>query len=180
MNKKKELYSSIFFIVVSIMYFIGATSIKSYNAFGEVGINSSTIPKILGGLLFVLSIVNLINSIISYRKTNETDIDEDKEMSIFDQSIKAEEELEESMTENKRATVLTFVFLIIFALFLEPLGFIIMSIFFLISQMTLLTPKNIRKKRLPSISIISLIFSVLVYVLFTKGFSLILPAGIIG
>ena len=91
---------------MSIVYFIGALNIKSYSPFGNVGINSSTIPKVLGGSLFILSILNYFNSYKLTNNDNKDNLSEDKKQSVFDQSMEAEEELESASTENKKATIL--------------------------------------------------------------------------
>jgi|SRR5690625_885605 len=182
-SNKKEMYSGIFFILLAILYFIGASSIKHYEAFTSGGVNSSTIPKGLAILMFILG---LVQSIGAYRKSKdnagiqESTYKDDDSKGILEKSMEIEEEIIVEGQKNRRSIVLTFVFLIILASLIEKIGFIIMSITFLICQMTLLTEKANRRKSLRLIVFLSVVFSVGVYYLFTKGFSLILPTGILG
>lgn len=185
MSTKKEMYSGIFFVVLSILYLIGTFFIKEYNAFGNIGINSTSIPKVLAYLMFILGTFQFVVSYKAYKIDNSTKEEvevntHEKSTSIIDQSIDGEEALLSDKKEDKKAIALTFIFLFVLAMFIESVGFIIMSTFFLVAQMTLLTSSESRRKKLPFIIIVSVVFSVIVYILFTRGFSLLLPSGVLG
>lgn len=51
---------------------------------------------------------------------------------------------------------------------------------YMVLQMTVLTKKAERKKKFAFIIILSAVLSAAIYYLFTKGLSLMLPAGILG
>ncbi|WFA08070.1 tripartite tricarboxylate transporter TctB family protein [Tissierella sp. Yu-01] len=185
MITKKEMYSGIFFIVLSVLYLIGTFFIKEYNAFGDTGINSASIPKVLAYLMLILGSFQCVVGYKAYKRDTSPKEEvtfniQENNKSIIQQSIDAEEALLADAKEDKKSIALTFIFLFLLAIFIESIGFIIMSTFFLVAQMTLLTSPESRSKKLPFIIVISAVFSVVVYMLFTRGFSLLLPSGVLG
>lgn len=74
----------------------------------------------------------------------------------------------------------TLVLLALYIGLMKPLGFVITTFFYLIAQMYTLTPREKRTKRnLALFVVISLVTSLAIYLLFTKVFYLMLPAGIL-
>lgn len=165
MKNKKEIYSAIFFMFLSVIYLLATRYIKDYNAFVATNVTSKTIPMALGTLLLILSLVELYNEKKKIDKTisiKKVDVD-----NIEDEKI------------GRKEVVMTFIFLLAYIVLLNPLGFILSSIIFLIGEMLVLTYKDDRKSNLAKIILLSIIFSLTIYFIFTKGLGLILPRGVI-
>lgn len=59
-----------------------------------------------------------------------------------------------------------------------PLGFLLDTFLYLILQITIVTPKE--KRKFLTIFLIDIISTVIIYLVFTKGFGLRLPKGLVG
>lgn len=189
MAKKKQIGASIFFIAVAILYLIGTLSIKTVNIFGVTVVSSSTIPRVLGVLLLILSVLLLVKTLMPQKKEDEqkqaVEVQSSGAVTSADGQLDIAKSLEEA--ENSEdgdvdylSIVLTLASLILFTVLLDFLGFILSAFIYMVLQTTILTKKAVRVKKLPVTIIFSLAFSVVVYFLFTKGLSLMLPAGILG
>lgn len=180
---KKEISSGIFFICVSILYFIGTFSIPTYSAFGTFSFDSTVIPKILAILVFVMGLLQVFTNMRKRRskiKGRQKPGANGEEEGLFAAAQTAEEDLNDSEKVNNVLIGFTILFLCIYVLLLDKIGFILMTSAYLIAQMLLLTKVGARKKKAVFIILLSIAFSVAVYFLFVKAFSLILPAGILG
>ena len=190
MGRKKQIGASIFFIVVAILYLIGTLSIKTVNIFGVTVVSSSTIPRVLGVLLLILSVVLLIKTLTtgknSQAQAEKVEVQASGAVTSEDGQLDIAKSLEEAENSEGEgdvdylSIVLTLASLILFTILLDPLGFILSSFIYMVLQTTILTKKAVRLKKLPITIVFSLVFSVVVYFLFTKGLSLMLPAGILG
>lgn len=76
----------------------------------------------------------------------------------------------------KYISILTLLLIAIYISLMKPLGFILSTIIYLFAQIMLIAPKD--KKKPVFIAILSIVFSIVIYAIFTKGFYVILPAGI--
>lgn len=190
MARKKQIGASIFFIVVAILYLIGTLSIKTVNIFGVTVVSSSTIPRVLGVLLLILSVVLLIKTLTtgknSQAQAEKVEVQASGAVTSEDGQLDIAKSLEEAENSEGEgdvdylSIVLTLASLILFTILLDPLGFILSAFIYMVLQTTILTKKAVRLKKLPITIVFSLVFSVVVYFLFTKGLSLMLPAGILG
>lgn len=190
MERKKQIGASIFFIVVAILYLIGTLSIKTVNIFGVTVVSSSTIPRVLGVLLLILSVLLLVKTLMPQKKEDgqkqAVEVQSSGAVTSADGQLDIAKSLEEA--ENSEgggdvdymSIVLTLASLILFTILLDFLGFILSAFIYMVLQTTILTKKAVRLKKLPFTIVFSLVFSVVVYFLFTKGLSLMLPAGILG
>ena len=77
----------------------------------------------------------------------------------------------------KYITVITLLFITVYISLMKPLGFILSTIIYLFAQILLIAPRD--KKKPVFILILSVVVSVALYAIFVKGFSVILPAGIL-
>jgi len=79
-----------------------------------------------------------------------------------------------------RGFFLTLILLTLYVAFLKPVGFVIMSAFYLFFQMLLFVPDVYRtKKNCALFALIAVVMPVVVNLLFVNVFSLILPRGIL-
>lgn len=158
MKKYKEIISGSIIFLVAAVYFGIALTIPEFN---DGFISSDFMPKLYGILLMVLCAGQIFQGVKNLK--NQAAEDSGAEKKGF---------------EIVPEVILTFIMLIVYVALLNPLGFMFATILFLLGMVTLFTPKE---KRNPiKIVLISVIFSVVVYLIFAKGFGLILPEGFIG
>ncbi|MBQ8093947.1 MAG: tripartite tricarboxylate transporter TctB family protein [Clostridia bacterium] len=119
---------------------------------------AQVIPTLLGVLLAVLSVVLIYQGI--------------KKMRLPDADGTAK-----GSREDMISVVLTCAVILIYVAVLDTLGFILATIVYLFCQMMVLAPKN---KRNPVLFIvISIVFTVLIFIAFRIGLKQLLPRGII-
>jgi putative tricarboxylic transport membrane protein len=165
-KETRELYTNIFFLVLSVAYFIGTLSIDSFSPFGNRGLDSQSIPQVLALLLFGFSIMKIV---LGVRKINKERSLGNKDDSVSRVHIKINKKL-----------ILCIALLAVYALLFDPLGFIISSCLYLFSMIFMLSAKEKRTKMLLFLIPFSIIVPVLIYVLFSSVLGVILPRGILG
>lgn len=181
-DKRKEVLSSIFFAVLSIVYSCGTFSIRGYNAFGVTVLTSASVPRALAVILFLLSCLHCYASL---RVRKEDEVASSSNDEVHGVNIKKEleqAEKNESDTGNVCTTdvVLTVVFLILYIVGLANLGFIISTIFYIFMQSELMTKKTDRKRSIPWCVVLSIIVTITIYYLFNNLLALMLPVGPFG
>ncbi|MDO4305463.1 MAG: tripartite tricarboxylate transporter TctB family protein [Eubacteriales bacterium] len=155
MKKYKEVISgTIIFIFAAVYFGIGLTIPEFNDGF----ISSDFMPKLYGIILMALSAVQIFMGAKGLKNEGE----DQKEGGSF------------LVPE----VVITFVFLVLYVALLNVLGFLFSTILFLLGMVTLFTPKE--KRNIIKIVLISVVFSVVVYLIFVKGFGLTLPEGFFG
>jgi len=186
-DSKKEIGVGIFFLVFAIAYMAGASTISTFTPFGNRGLDSRSVPELLGILTIILSMTHLAQVFLKERKLKRIRKDNktnDEEVCSFKDDI---------CVVSKKGTVLSsidsvmpiklvisLIFLAIYTALYQPVGFILSSIFFLIAESFLLSKKGERKKRALFIILFSIGVSVVIYYIFTEYLTLILPSGILG
>jgi hypothetical protein len=157
-QKYKELISSSIITLIGLVYFVMAFSIRQY---GDAVLDSRFLPLLLGCLLIAFGTVKLVGSIRqSFHK---------------DGGINSEPPEESG---SSRHVMLTLILMIAYAFTMKPLGFLISTSAYMFLQTIILFP-NKKKNYIIMISV-SLIFSIAVYLVFVRIFSLVLPRGILG
>ena len=70
MNKatKKELGIGVFFALLSIFYIVASRSISTFTPFGNRGLDSRSIPAMIGWLSMALSVTYIVTTLISARR----------------------------------------------------------------------------------------------------------------
>jgi len=122
-------------------------------------IGPSFFPQMLAGLLLVLSLLLMMSSLSHVKPEEKTEAVEPFRLSFDNGIVRA---------------VLTVAGVIVFCLVLQPVGFIITSLVFLVLMMALL---GMRRPLLMGIS--SVLVTAGVYLVFEKLLALTLPAGIL-
>ncbi|VYU06161.1 hypothetical protein [Peptoniphilus gorbachii] len=143
MYRKKEFASIIFLFVVSIFFFLGAKGMEG---------DSGLFPKILSGLIFVLTCVEL-GEVLTNR-------------------IKESKKKEE---RSPRKLMYIIVLSILYVVLIKPLGFVISTFLFLAASMKLLEVKN---KKLAVL--VPFITAAIIYVVFKILLKVQIPVGILG
>ncbi|MCH3950382.1 MAG: tripartite tricarboxylate transporter TctB family protein [Acidaminococcus sp.] len=191
-DKRKEILSSAFFAVLSVLYFCGTFSIRSYNAFGVTVLSSASVPRALAVALLVLSLLH-IYSVISMDKkaknaknaakveTSEAKTEEKKVHGVdIEKELAQAEKNENAGKINNKDVVLTVVFLILYVIGLTYLGFIISTFIYIVAQSELMTLKAKRKQGLIKSIILAAVATAAIYFLFNNLLSLLLPVGVFG
>lgn len=123
-------------------------------------IDSAFFPIVLAVALAALSVALLAEGARAARKTRES------------------EHSEQNEEKKDTACVLeTFALSVVYVILLQPLGFVLSSIVYLFFQMIVLSPKS--KIRPVKMFLVSVVASVVVYVIFRDGLTLMLPNGIL-
>lgn len=179
--QNKELLVGVIFLVVGIVYFALAFTIPIYDAYGGSSVvDSAFVPKVVGILLIVLSILQLVFALRASKSAPAAETHVRPAETADEDKFKVEDWDDDAANRNAdtKALVAIFAILIVYMALMSTLGFMISSALFLFATMMLLTPKE--KRKLPVIIILSVIVAVGVYYLFVYGLDMVLPAGILG
>ena len=180
--QNKELLVGVIFLVVGIAYFELAFTIPIYDAYGGSSVvDSAFVPKVIGVLLIVLSVLQLVFASRASKNIPPAEpAAKSAEAAEEDGEFKVEDWDDDAANRNAdtKALIAIFAILIVYMALMSTLGFMISSALFLFATMMLLTPKQ--KRKLPVIIILSVVVAVGVYYLFVYGLDMVLPAGILG
>lgn len=142
-------------LLLAVVYYMYSFSIKEY---GDAAVNSRFMPQILGIVLLLLSIAQIVSVIVNK---------------------KALESVSTGTGSKINAKVIqTLILIAVYATIMIPVGFLLSTMAYIFLQTMILTPKE--KQRYLKTAIISVGFSIVVYMVFVKGFELTLPSGILG
>lgn len=152
--KKRDFYSSLFFLFIGILFLMGTFSYPIWDRYGP---GPGFFPLLLGIIFSILSFLLLIVS--SLRKEHK------------------EDELMESDSLNILAineTIIYLCFLFCFYFLFDRLGFLLAIFFFMIGVLIFISKRSVKL----SISI-SMLTSLLTYVIFVRLLGVQLPGGIL-
>jgi len=165
-QKFRDLIGASVITLFGLLFFLSTFSVRKY---GNMAIDSRSFPQILGILVMGIGAIQIIQSIRVLDKNK----------------VKAKSETEEEKTgtteiapSSMKNAVLTIVLMILYALLMKPLGFLLSTCIYTFLQAFILYPN--KKKNFPIMVFVSFIFTGLVYFVFVKGFSLVLPHGFLG
>lgn len=186
-DTKREVQIGIFFLVLATAYIIGTFGISTFTPFGNRGLDSRSIPQLIGVLVIILSIAHIIQVILREKQVkallkNEQEedtlvCDEDEVACIQPPTGTIIERIDRVFSIK---LLLSFVYLILYIAAYQPAGFILSSTGFLIAESLLLVKKEERKRWRTFIILFSIGASVLIYFIFTRYLTLFLPSGILG
>ncbi len=186
-DSKKEIGVGVFFFVFAIAYMVGASKISTFTPFGNRGLDSRSVPELLGILTIILSITYMVQVWFKERKlkkileesgANSAQVGDQKETTATPESKGTIISRINNVMPTK--LILSLIFLAVYTALYQPLGFILSSIFFLIAESFLLVNKDERKKWILFIVLFSVGISIFIYFIFTKYLTLVLPSGILG
>lgn len=161
-KKYEDLWAGILFVAIGILVSTQLGSIKLTN----IAMTSRMLPEMCTYILIGLGIIEIIKWFLQYHKLNKTE--------------EAENKTEGSETSAKgkyMPTVRVIACLALFAIFiflLKPCGFIVSGIVYLLATFFVIVPKGYKNMK---VYLISILFPIAVYFIFTKAFSIILPTG---
>lgn len=170
MKKYSEIISGVVLFALSTVYFWMAFGIKQFNA-GKPGIvTSDFMPKIYGLSVMILSGILILRGIRDLKAGRYPGAGEEPEGSNSKWKLPVQPEI-----------LLTFLFLVLYVALLERVGFIIMSVLFILGIAYVLLPYDKRTKKMFLIVFVSgTVFTVAITMIFVYGFSLTIPMGIFG
>ena len=171
--KKKDLVSGIIILAYALFYLINSFSIKIFAGAGATIINSSSIPRLWGIVLIVLSAWLIIRGIKQGRKENST-----SEADSACEKNQSEEHTKQRVFAEKKViapTLETVLVLIFYAVSIGTLGFILTTIIYLSFQIPILQPK-VKRNYLISTAL-AIAFTLAVYFLFVYALNVPLPQG---
>lgn len=172
-EKKRDLITSIVFLIFGVAVTIASGNIPAKNVRGDIG--SAFLPITVAGIMIFLSVILLAKTLIRVKKTQPKAESNDVKLPEATQADK----MMPGFVGNK-AVFISFVNLCIYVALFKPLGFIISSILFLVFQMGIMTEDGkITKRKLVQWFVISVVTAVLVYLIFYEIFSMPLPMGLL-
>ena len=154
MPSKKENYT--IFIILAVL-----SAAVTYSAFhippgGELGFGADFMPKVVGILLVFCS------------------------MGFLVQGLRAEAGETREGRINWTPVIRFFValgLLVLYTALIKPVGFIVMTVFYIFAQSQFMVPPEKRSCRLSAV--IALVSALVIYYIFTKGLNMALPGGIL-
>lgn len=158
-DKYDDLVLGILFLVISVLYYVGAARLPSSKLFA---VGADFVPKIYGAGLFILSIAFILFGTKKV-KTHRPEAPVEEEFPV----------------EYDRVLRVSTVFALYILLF-NFLGFVLSTFIFMLVEMLLFAPDGKRRKKdILLYAVISAIFSVGLYYAFRSGFHVLLPKGIL-
>ena len=150
-NSKADIVAAIFLLLVSFFVFWISKDFPS----SKTGIGVSTFPKLLAGVLIIFSIIIIIQA-------------------IKNSSFSKKEPIFKEFKKGHKLIIAVIIILIIYIQMLEVLGFILSSFLLLITLMFIFG-----ERRKIILLLVPLLFSVVLYLVFSKMAMVFLPEGII-
>ncbi|WP_303063924.1 tripartite tricarboxylate transporter TctB family protein [Acidaminococcus massiliensis] len=185
-SRRKDIYSSVFFIVLAVAYYFQTYSIRSYKSFDVTVLTSASIPRVLAVILLILSVIQIVSCCmkVKEKKYNTTDNreqvtpqkEETAELDI-EKELQIAQKNEENEKYDIKDIIFTVVFLIVYLLVMDSLGFVISTFLYMVAQITLMTKKAERKKKALFCLVLSAFSSFLIFYLFNDVLGMILPIG---
>lgn len=157
-KKYGDIVVGIFFMVLSAIMIVMAQMLPKSKV---MDIGPDFMPMVIGVVTFVLAALLLFLSVKNF-KVNVKEIDA---ASIPDCDYKR--------------VLASILLVLVYVFMLQPVGFIVCTLVFLLLQMLVLSPDDERgKKDIIKLAVIDVIFTLVVFFLFRYGFKIVLPAGI--
>lgn len=184
-SRRKDIYSSVFFIVLAVAYYFQTYNIRSYKSFDVTVLTSASIPRVLAVILLVLSIIQIV-SCLKVKERKENIIGNSEEGTLkkeetaeldIEKELKIAQKNEENEKYDIKDIIFTVIFLIVYLLMMDSLGFVISTFLYMVAQITLMTKRAERKKKILFCIVLSAISSFLIFYLFNDVLGMILPIG---
>ena len=157
-KKCKDLILGVVMLLFSGFYLYYAQQIKTRPKLTPAYASAQIMPKLLGILLAILSVLCIIQGIKKVRTADEGEKKKADKGDIM-------------------AVTLTFAVIIGYTLILPTLGFCLSTEIYLFLQMNILAPKE--KRNYVLFAVVAVVFTAFVFVAFRVGLQQLLPRGII-
>lgn len=161
-RKLRDLILGVFMLAFSVFYMISTGQIKTNKMImgkHAAYANGQIVPYLLGGLLAILALVLIAQSVLKLVKGHGMTKEEEKK----DGDI--------------LTVILTFAIIIAYIILLPELGFILSTMLFLFAQITVLAPKQGKKYWV--YALVAVVFTAFIFVAFRLGLQQPLPRGVL-
>lgn len=159
---KKDLFSGIFFMMFAIFLFVSSFSIKMTTS---DSLGPQFFPQIVGIFMGMLSSIQIVECLIKKKRLGSNEAAENQRSKyLFNKGL-----------------WMTIALLSGYVLFIEKIGFVLISIIYLFCQINILLPQAAykNKKKLIKTATVAIIIPIAIYMLFYKVFNIFLPAGLL-
>ena len=157
-KKYGDIVVGVFFMVLGALLVILAQALPKSKVM-EIG--PDFMPTVIGSVTFILAAILTFLSIKNFKMHG-------KEL----------EHAEIPDCDYKRV-ISSIILVLIYVFILQPIGFIISTLLYLMFQMVILSPDDERDgKHIIRLAVINVVFTLAVFFLFRYGFKIVLPAGI--
>ncbi len=169
-SKLRDVRTGIFILILSVfMLFISNNILDS--KVSELG--PDFMPKIISIAMMIVSAILIANSLFLNRKLKSTNNTEEQE--------KSEEEYKEELSKvskkaNFKNVALTMGLLFLYISLINIVGFIIMTIIFIVLQIMIYSED--KKANIIRNIFIGVIVTVVIFIIFNYGFNIMIPLGI--
>lgn len=160
-KKYRDIILGVLMLAFSGFYLNVANGIKTRPKLTPAYASAQIVPKLLGVLLAILAVLCIIEGVYKMKKFGTT----------MTGAKKGEEK------GDAFAVIATFALMIIYALVLPTVGFCLSTMVYLFLQISLLAPA--KKRNLKLFAIVSVCFTMFVFVAFRIGLQMLLPRGVI-
>lgn len=154
-SKYKDVISGAALLALGVLLFATSFSIPRG---AEMGVGAGFMPKLMSILLAIAGLVMVVQGKAA--------------------AVQAKDKAAEIDGANYKAVVLSLVYLGLFVALLSRLGFVITTFAYIFFQTILFCPVDRRNYKI--ITLVAVVATALIYIIFAKGFKLLLPAGILG
>lgn len=159
LKKYGDLLVSVFYLVLGVVMLIMAKALPKSKV---MAIGPDFMPTVVAILILVLAGILLLQTVNRLRRGGAVDAAAEKDTSDY------------------KRVLASLVLATVYVNILKPVGFLISTFVYLGLQIPVLAPDDKRsKKDIIKYTVISLVFTVIVYVLFRYGFKIILPTGLL-
>lgn len=180
MKFNREMKVALGFIAFAVFYLIMTGQIVTHNMYSSSGVSSKSMPTIYGIVMIVLAVALFVTSLIRQKK------DEAEEDKTADNKVEKKTITTVTLFGRvlPRKTVFLCISVLLFAFYAfayTRLGFILSGIVYLGCMIMLLTPPEKKSVKMMVFGwIFAIVFIMVLYILFTKVLSMMLPRGILG
>lgn len=159
-EKRVTILTGVFFLIFSVLLFVSAMSIPAPSTLTKGG---DYMPKVMAVFLLLCSLGHIAAGLRKKPKLEES----------------AKSETGQTMGRKQWIMfAIEFVLLFTYLYLLKTIGFLIMTSAYIFIQAWIITVKEEREP--VKMAVISVVSTAAIYLIFVKGFKLLLPAGILG
>lgn len=166
-EKYNDIFSGFFLFLISVGMFAATFSFKALTV-SKVG--PDFMPKIIAGLIALVSIAIIVSAFKNLKKKKALEIQMGEEETSA--TIDASEE------KVYLPVILSLALMVGYLILMPYVGFLIMTAVYLFFQMYVLSDKS--NKRLVLFLVVSIVSSAVTYYIFRSIFYVMLPSGILG
>jgi hypothetical protein len=161
-KKYRDIILGAAMLAFSGFYLTVAQGIKTRPKLTPAYASAKIVPTLLGVLLAILSVICIIEGVYKMKKFGTTMTNAKKD---------------DGEKGDAFAVIATFALMIVYALALPVAGFCLSTMVYLFLQISLLAPA--KKRNLKLFAIVSVAFTMFVFVAFRIGLQMLLPRGVI-